>query len=326
MENLYDLIIIGGGPSGLSAGLYGARGMMNTLILEKEPTTGGQIFQTHEIENYPGTSLDETGPSLVAKMEAQAKNFGAELKYDAVVNVELHEKIKTVECKSGTIYKAKSVIISTGASPRKLGVPGEEEFTGKGVSYCGTCDAFFFRGLEVYAIGGGDTAIEEALFLTKFAKKVTVIHRRDKLRAAKSLQDRAFKNEKIEFMWDTVVEEISGEKEVNSMKLKNLKTGEVTEVNANPEDKTFGVFVFVGYIPNTDMFKGVIQMTQGGYLIADHSSLKALPPVEDCCNLDGVYIVGDCREKLLYQVITATADGAIAATQAEKYVDRAFEE
>ncbi|SKC82380.1 NAD(P)/FAD-dependent oxidoreductase, partial [Maledivibacter halophilus] len=223
MDNLYDIIIVGCGPAGLAAGLYSARAKMKTLILEKGKT-GGQIVTTNEVANYPGSIKEATGPTLIARMVEQAEEFGAERKNDAVVSVDLNEKIKVVKCENGE-YKGKAVIIATGATPRKLGVPGEEKLTGKGVSYCATCDADFFTDLEVFVIGGGDSAIEEAIYLTKFARKVTVVHRRDELRAAKSIQEKAFKNEKMEFIWDSVVEEIKGDGIVEAMVLKNKKTG-----------------------------------------------------------------------------------------------------
>ena len=314
MENLYDVVIIGAGPAGLAAGLYSARAKMKTLILEKDKA-GGQIVTTNEVANYPGSIDDATGPSLVARMVEQAESFGAERKKDEIVKVELQDKIKVVTGEKD-VYKAKVVIIATGARPRYLGVPGERELTGKGVSYCATCDADFFTDLEVYVIGGGDTAVEEAMYLTKFARKVTVVHRRDELRAAKSIREKAFNNEKMAFIWDSVVEEIKGDGIVEKLVLKNKKTGEITEIDAPEEDGTFGIFPFVGYIPKSELFKDFIETDKGGYLITDPDMKTAVP---------GVFAAGDIRHKSLRQVVTAVADGTIAAVQAEKYIENTFE-
>ncbi len=315
MQNIYDVIIIGCGPAGLSAGLYSARAKMKTLILEKGKT-GGQIVTTNEVANYPGSIKDATGPSLTARMVEQAEEFGAERKIDSVISVDLNEKIKVVKCERGE-YKAKTVIIATGATPKKLGVPGEVELTGKGVSYCATCDADFFTDLEVFVIGGGDSAVEEAIYLTKFARKVTVVHRRDSLRAAKSIQDKAFKNDKIEWVWNSEVHEIKGDGIIEAMVLKNRETGELTEYKAHEDDGTFGIFPFIGYLPLSDIFKDIIDMDNGGYIITD-SDMKT--------NLNGVFAAGDIRQKSLRQVVTAVSDGAIAAVQAEKYIESTFDE
>ena len=314
METLYDVIIIGSGPAGLAAGLYSARAKMSTLILEKEKA-GGQIVTTDEVANYPGSIQDATGPSLIARMVEQAESFGAERKKDEIVDVALEGRIKVLTGEK-EVYKAKTVIIATGASPRYLGVPGERELTGKGVSYCATCDADFFTDLEVYVIGGGDTAVEEAMYLTKFARKVTIVHRRDELRAAKSIREKAFKNEKLAFIWDSVVEEIKGDGIVETLVLKNKKTGEITEIQAPEEDGTFGIFPFVGYIPKSDLFKDLLEMDKGGYLVTDDDMKTKIP---------GVFAAGDIRHKSLRQVVTAVADGAIAAVQAEKYIENQFE-
>lgn len=315
MSKIYDVIIIGAGPAGLAAGLYAARAKMSTLILEKDKA-GGQIVTTNEVANYPGSIQDATGPSLVARMVEQAEEFGAERKKDGVVAVDFTDKIKVVKCEKEE-YKAKSVIIASGATPRKLGAPGEVELTGKGVSYCATCDADFFTDLEVFVIGGGDTAVEEGMYLTKFARKVTLVHRREELRAAKSIQEKAFKHPKMNFIWNSGVEEIKGEGIVESIVLKNRETGELTEYKADEEDGTFGIFPFIGYIPLSDVYKDVIEMDKIGYIITD-ADMKT--------NVDGVFAAGDIRQKSLRQVVTAVADGAIAAVQAEKYIERTFEE
>ncbi|MCK5779846.1 MAG: thioredoxin-disulfide reductase [Psychrilyobacter sp.] len=313
MSKIYDLIIIGGGPAGLSAGLYAGRSKLSTLILEKSKT-GGQIVITHEVANYPGSVRDATGPSLVARMVEQVKEFGAEIKSDNVIDVDFSGDIKIIKGDKEE-YKAKSVIIATGATPRNMGVPGEKALTGKGVSYCATCDADFFEDFEVFVIGGGDTAVEEAMYLTKFARKVTIVHRRDELRAAKSIREKAFANPKMNFMWDSVVEELKGDGILETAVFKNVKTGELTEYHADEEDGTFGLFVFVGFIPHSDIFKGHVEMDDWGYIKTDD---------EMRTNIEGVFAAGDIRPKALRQVVTATADGAIAATLAEKYMEEKF--
>ncbi|MBN3405561.1 thioredoxin-disulfide reductase [Clostridium botulinum] len=313
MDNVYDLIIIGSGPAGLSAGLYAARARLKTLILERNKA-GGQIVITDEVANYPGSIRDATGASLVARMEEQVDEFGAERKKDNVKEVDFTGKIKIIKGEKEE-YKGKSVIIATGAAPRHIGCKGENELIGKGVSYCATCDADFFTDLEVFVIGGGDSALEEALYLTKFARKVTVVHRRDALRGAKSIQEKVFKNPKIEIMWDSVVEEIKGDGIVESAVFKNKKTGEITEYFADEDDGTFGIFVFVGYLPINNLFKDIVTMNEAGYI-------KTNDRMET--NIEGIFAAGDIREKSLRQVVTAAADGAIAAVEAYKYVEDTF--
>lgn len=242
-------------------------------------------------------------------MAAQAKKFGAERVSDTIRAAELTGEIKKLTGSKGE-YLAKTVIIASGAHARPIGCKNEAEFIGRGISFCATCDANFFRGLEVYVVGGGDAAVEEALFLTKFARKVTIIHRRDQLRAAKSIQEKAFRNEKIAFLWDSVVEEVGGEELLERMVIRNVKTGELTTVQADPDDGLFGLFVFIGMSPNSELFEGVLDMDRG-YLKTDEDMHTNLP---------GVFAAGDIRVKSLRQVITAAADGAIAAMQAEKYL------
>lgn len=310
MSNIYDVIIVGGGPAGLSAALYAGRSRLKTLIIEKQGY-GGQIAITNELENYPGGIDEDSGPALIKRMVKQAEYFKAETVFDEVVEVELEGEIKTIKCKNGQ-YQAKTVIVASGAKPRPMGCPGEDEFIGRGISFCATCDGAFFEDFEIYVVGGGDSAIEEAIFLTRFGRKVTVIHRRDELRAAKSIQEKAFANPKIEFLWDSVIEEVRGDDGIlDTILIKNVKTGDVKEVVADEEDGTFGLFVFVGLIPNTKAFEGKLTM-EHGYIVGDES-MKT--------NIDGVFVAGDCRVKTLRQVVTATADGAIAATTAEKFLE-----
>lgn len=311
---VYDLIIIGGGPAGLSAGLYAARSRLSTLIIEKE-ADGGQIATTDVVENYPGSAEGSTGPSLSARMAEQAEEFGVKRASDEIIEVDLESNIKVLKGNKDE-YKAKSVIVATGAVPRKIGAPGEKELTGRGVSYCATCDAAFFEGLEVFVMGGGDTAVEEAIYLTRFAKKVTIIHRRDELRATKAIQERAFANDKIEFMWDTVITEIKGDEMLESFVVENVKTGEKKELFPDEDDGLFGIFVFIGFLPSTGLFEGSLEM-EDGYIVTDADMRTNLP---------GVFAAGDNRVKSLRQVVTATADGAIAATQAEKYLENEFKE
>ena len=310
MSKVYDVIILGAGPAGLTAGLYAGRSRLSTLIIEKG-RDGGQIALTSEIENYPGQMLEnEDGPSLIARMTAQAEKFGAERVNDTIEKVELQGEIKKLVGWNGE-YLGKTLIIATGAFPRPIGCKNEEEFMGRGISFCATCDAVFFEGLDVYVVGGGDAAVEEAMYLTKFARKVTVIHRRNELRAAKSIQEKAFRNPKISFLWDTVVEEANGDDVLNRMTVRNVKTGEKTVIEAEPADGMFGMFGFIGMNPSSKLFEGVLDM-ENGYIRTDGNMRT---------NVEGVFAAGDIRVKSLRQVITAAADGAIAAVQAEKYLE-----
>ena len=310
MSKIYDVIILGAGPAGLSAGLYAGRSRLSTLIIEKGQD-GGQIAITDEIENYPGQEVEgETGPSLIARMTKQAEKFGAKRVLDVVNAVELVGDVKKVSTAKET-YLAKTVILASGAFPRPIGCKGEAEYMGKGVSYCATCDANFFEDFEVFVVGGGDSAVEEALYLSKFARKVTIIHRRDELRAAKSIQEKAFANPKIEFLWDSVVEELHGDEILSSMTVKNVKTGETHVIEADEEDGMFGVFGFIGTIPNSKLFEGQLDM-ESGYIKTNEDMHT---------NISGVFAAGDVRVKSLRQVVTAAADGAIAAMQAEKHIN-----
>ena len=309
MGKVYDVIILGGGPAGLTAGLYAGRSRLSTLIIEKGQD-GGQIAITDEIENYPGQMVEgESGPSLIARMTEQAKKFGAERCSDVIKSVELNGEVKKLVGAKGE-YEAKCVIIATGAFPKPIGCENEGKFTGKGISFCATCDASFFEDFEVYVVGGGDSAVEEAMYLTKFARKVTIIHRRNELRAAKSIQEKAFANPKIAFMWDSVVVKVDGDELLSSMTVKNVKTGELTTVEADEDDGLFGLFGFIGYNPNSQLFEGMLDM-ENGYIKTDDNMHTNIP---------GVFAAGDIRVKSLRQVVTAAADGAIAAMQAEHYI------
>jgi len=310
-NELYDVIIIGGGPAGLSAGIYAGRGLLKTLIIEKSKH-GGQAAMTNEIDNYPGADLEETGPSLIDKMFKQAERFGVEFEADDIKDVSFDGDVKTLTGSKGT-YSAKTVIIATGAFPRTLGCPGEKELTGKGVSYCATCDAAFFEELEVYVVGGGDSAVQEAMFIARFARKITIIQNLPELTAAKSLQQKVLNDPKFSFVYNSVVEELKGEEGLlDTIIIKNEKTGELTEFKADEEDGTFGLFVFIGLIPQTDIFESKIKMDRG-YIPTDENMRTNVP---------GVYAVGDCRIKPLRQVVTAAADGAIAAMDIEHFLSK----
>ena len=310
MSKIYDVIVLGAGPAGLAAGLYAGRSRLSTLIIEKGQD-GGQIAITDEIENYPGQVEGDSGPSLIARMTEQAKHFGAERVSDTIKSVQLEGDVKTLVGAKGE-YQAKAVIIATGAFPKPIGCKNEGELVGKGISFCATCDAAFFEDFEVFVVGGGDSAVEEAMYLTKFARKVTIIHRRNELRAAKSIQEKAFKNEKIHFLWDTVVDEARANEDglLSAIVVKNTKTGELTTIEADEEDGIFGLFGFIGYNPNSALFEGIIDM-ENGYIKTDDNMHT---------NIEGVYAAGDIRVKSLRQVVTAAADGAIAAMQAEHYI------
>lgn len=309
MSKIYDVIILGAGPAGLTAGLYAGRSRLSTLIIEKGQD-GGQIAITDEIENYPGAQLEgESGPSLIARMTEQAKKFGAERASDVIKSVELDGEVKKLVGNKDT-YLAKTVILATGAFPKPIGCKNEGKFIGKGISFCATCDAAFFEDFEVYVVGGGDSAVEEAMYLSKFARKVTIIHRRDELRAAKSIQEKAFANPKVNFLWDSVVDEVCGDELMDSMIVRNVKTGELTKIEADPDDGIFGLFGFIGYQPNSKLLEGIVELDHG-YIPTD---------ADMHTNLPGVFAAGDIRVKSLRQVVTAAADGAIAAMQAEKYI------
>lgn len=309
---MYDIVIIGAGPAGLSAGLYAARAGMKTLIVEKE-AIGGQIALTLNVDNYPGVDKSPSGPDITDVMLKQAMEFGAQKLSTEILEVDLSSDIKKLKTDKETI-ETRAVIVATGANPRKLGIPGEDEFTGRGVAYCATCDGPFYGGLEVYVIGGGDAALEEAIFLTKFARKVTIIYRGPKMRAAKSIQDKVFAHDKIEVILNSEIKEIEGAMGVTKMKMVNNQTGETTYIEPTNGDSDFGVFIFVGYVPNTALVADQLEMDQG-YIVADE---------EMRTSVEGVYAAGDVRRKTVRQVVTATSDGAIAAINASKYVEEKF--
>lgn len=304
---MLDVIIIGAGPAGLTAGLYAGRAKLKTLILEKD-IAGGQIATTEHVENYPGSMKDAGGLALSDRMEEQAKEF-CDIKYEEVTKVDLLSDVKKVYTKD-KVYEAKVVIISTGASHRKLNVKGEKEFASLGVSYCSTCDGPFYQGLDIYVVGGGEAALEEALFLTKFGKSVTIIHRREGLRASQTVIDRCKENEKISFLLNYTVEEIKGDSEVKELVLKNTKTNELKLIK-NYDYSPIGVFVYIGNIPQTDLFKEQIKL-ENGYIPTDED-MKT--------NVKGVFAVGDTRVKKIRQMVTAASDGCIASEIANKYIE-----
>lgn len=299
----YDVIIIGGGPAGLTAGLYNARGGMKALLIEMG-MPGGQAANTDIIENYPGFPDGVSGAELMQKFIDQATSFGLEIAMAVVEDLDLKTDPKKVITTEGT-FRGKTVIIASGAIPRALNIPGEGKFHGAGVSYCAVCDAAFFRNKKVVVVGGGDSALEEANYLTKFASEVVIIHRREGFRASSRYQKKVKENPKISLLLNTVVEEIAGQNKVEKVVLRNVLTGEITE------EKTDGVFVFIGTIPKTDFLQGHITLDAKGYIVTD---------AELSCSLPGVFAAGDVRQKTLRQVSTAVGDGAIAAMGAERYI------
>jgi len=327
MEKIYDMVIIGSGPAGLSAAIYAQRARLDTLVVEKDMASGGQVLTTYEVDNYPGLP-GINGFDLGTKLREHAGRLGAVFVTDEVRKVEVYgEKadkgmkeeeervllhaaelaprgdMKLVACENGT-YRTKTVLIATGARHRELGVPGEARLSGMGVSYCATCDGAFFRNKTVAVVGGGDVALEDAIFLSRICEKVYLIHRRDGLRGAKSLQESVFKQENIEVLWDTVVEEIQGDGKVGSLKIKNKKTGKESGLPVS------GVFIAVGIVPNSQMFHGMVEM-EGGYIKAGEDGKTSVP---------GIFAAGDVRTKQLRQIVTAAADGANAVISAERYL------
>jgi thioredoxin reductase (NADPH) len=306
-DEYYDIAIIGGGPAGLSAGIYSLRQGHNTVLIEKA-IAGGAILSTFEIENYPGFTKAVTGQELASRMEEQAKNLGLKSIWGEVIKIENSATFKKISVDDKIII-AKAVIIATGTESKKMGIPGEEEFRGRGVSYCAICDGPFYKDKDVAVVGGGNAAVEEALFLTKFCKKVFIVHRRNKLRADQYLANKAKANPKIYFHWDSVVENIGGKSCVENISIKNIKNNQSSII------KTNGVFIYIGKNPNTAFCRNLIKLNQYGAIITDHDMKTSI---------EGIFAAGDVREKSLYQVVTAAADGAIAAVSAAKFIDSNF--
>lgn len=302
-----DVIIIGSGPAGFTAGLYTARANLNPLLITGNEY-GGQVSLTYDVENYPGFPSSVGGPELVEKMKEQAEKFGTRIEFDYVTEIVTDQHPFVVRTTNGKEYATKAIILATGARPRYLDIPGEKQYTGKGVSYCGTCDGFFFRGKDVIVVGGGDSAVEEGLFLTKFATRVRIVHRRDELRASKILQERAFGHEKMEFVWNTLVTEVVGDSDgkVTGVKTKNTVTGEEGELT------TDGVFIFVGHIPNNQILQGKFHLDDDGHLVTDRYTRTNIP---------GIFAGGEIMDKVFKQVATSVGQGCSAAMQTTRWLE-----
>ncbi|MEV7136832.1 MULTISPECIES: thioredoxin-disulfide reductase [Streptomyces] len=306
MTDVRNVIIIGSGPAGYTAALYTARASLKPLVFEGAVTAGGALMNTTEVENFPGFQDGIMGPELMDNMRAQAERFGAELIPDDIVSVDLSGEIKTVTDTAGTVHRARAVIVTTGSQHRKLGLPKEDALSGRGVSWCATCDGFFFKDQDIAVIGGGDTAMEEATFLSRFAKSVTIVHRRETLRASKAMQERAFADPKIKFVWDSEVAEIQGDQKLAGLKLRNLKTGETSELPVT------GLFIAIGHDPRTELFKGQLDLDEEGYLEVEAPSTRT--------NLTGVFAAGDVVDHTYRQAITAAGTGCSAALDAERFL------
>ena len=305
MTEVRDVIIIGSGPAGYTAALYAARGRLNPLLFEGSVTSGGALMNTTEVENFPGFADGVLGPELMDNIRKQAERFGAELVPDDVTEVDLTATPKVVKV-GEDIYLARTVIIATGSSYRELDAPGEKRLSGHGVSWCATCDGFFFRESDIAVIGGGDSALEEAIFLTRFAKTVTLVHRRDSLRASKIMQDRALANPKIKFAWDSVVEEVLGADRVTGLRLRNVKTGEDSVLPVT------GMFVAIGHDPRSELFTGQLPVDDEGYLLVEHPTTRT--------TIDGVFAAGDVVDRIYRQAVTAAGTGCAAALDAERWL------
>ncbi|WP_030919667.1 thioredoxin-disulfide reductase [Streptosporangium amethystogenes] len=305
MMDVRNVIIIGSGPAGYTSAVYSARADLNPLVFEGSVTAGGALMNTTEVENFPGFPDGIMGPDLMDGLRKQAERFGAELVADDIVEVDLTASPKVVKTATDTFY-ARSVILATGSGYRELGVPNEKRLSGHGVSWCATCDGFFFRGQDIVVVGGGDTAMEEATFLTRFASSVTVVHRRDELRASKIMQDRAFANEKIRFVWDSEVVDVLGENKVSGVRLRNLKTGEESELAVT------GLFIAIGHDPRTELVKGQVELDDEGYIRVDAPSTRT--------NLDGVFAAGDVVDHTYRQAITAAGTGCAASLDSERWL------
>ncbi|WP_425831707.1 thioredoxin-disulfide reductase [Streptomyces fractus] len=306
MSDVRNVIIIGSGPAGYTAALYTARASLKPLVFEGAVTAGGALMNTTEVENFPGFQDGIMGPELMDNMRGQAERFGAELVPDDVVAVDLTGEIKTVTDTAGTVHRAKAVIVTTGSQHRKLGLPNEDALSGRGVSWCATCDGFFFKDQDIAVIGGGDTAMEEATFLSRFAKSVTIVHRRDTLRASKAMQERAFADPKIKFVWDSEVAEVKGDPKLEGLTLRNLKTGETSALPVT------GLFIAIGHDPRTELFKGQLELDDEGYLKVEAPSTRT--------NLTGVFGAGDVVDHTYRQAITAAGTGCSAALDAERFL------
>ncbi|AXG78879.1 thioredoxin-disulfide reductase [Streptomyces paludis] len=306
MSDVRNVIIIGSGPAGYTAALYTARASLKPLVFEGAVTAGGALMNTTDVENFPGFRDGIMGPDLMDNMRAQAERFGAELVPDDVISVDLTGDIKTVTDTAGTVHRAKAVIVTTGSQHRKLGLPNEDALSGRGVSWCATCDGFFFKDQDIAVIGGGDTAMEEATFLSRFAKSVTIVHRRDTLRASKAMQDRALADPKIKFAWDSEVAEIHGDQKLSGLTLRNTKTGETSALPVT------GLFIAVGHDPRTELFKGQLDLDHEGYLTVDAPSTRT--------NLSGVFGAGDVVDHTYRQAITAAGTGCSAALDTEHFL------
>ncbi|MFI9785506.1 thioredoxin-disulfide reductase [Kitasatospora sp. NPDC051984] len=306
-----DVIIVGSGPAGYTAALYTARASLRPLVFEGAVTAGGALMNTTEVENFPGFRDGIMGPELMDNMRAQAERFGAELVPDDVIAVDLTGDIKTVTDSEGTVHPARAVIVTTGSQHRKLGLPSEDKLSGRGVSWCATCDGFFFRDQDIAVVGGGDTALEEATFLSRFARSVTVVHRRNTLRASKAMQERAFADPKIRFAWDSAVEEIHGDPKLTGLTLRTVtkdggNTGDLRELPVT------GLFIAIGHDPRTDLFKGQLDLDAEGYLKVEAPSTRT--------NIPGVFAAGDVVDRVYRQAITAAGTGASAALDAERHL------
>jgi len=303
-DKIFDLIIIGGGPAGLAAGIYGGRSMLDLLIIESS-ILGGQVASIDFVENYPGFPEGISGMDLCKSMEDHAANMGANFVYGTASKVSAQGKMIAVNVDE-KVYKTKSLIVSSGAKPKKLNIPGEETFRGKGVSYCAVCDGSFYRDKKIIVAGGGNTAVQEAIYLTRFASSVSIVHRRDRLRADKILIERAKLDPKIFFVWNSVLTEILGDEKVRNVVIKDVKTAEITKIDAE------GVFVYIGASPETGFIKDLIKIDESGYIITDENMKTSV---------DGIYAAGDVRKKELDQIVTAMSDGAVAAMSAVKYLE-----
>jgi len=305
MDKMYDVAILGAGPAGLSAAIYASRGRLSTLLIERS-YPGGQVAMCDKIENYPGHSANSSGFELCNSMKEQAEKFGAEIKLTEIVKIDFEAPVKVLHTSDGEQIHARTVILGLGANPRRLGVPGEMEFIGRGVSYCAVCDAAFFKDKQIVVVGGGDTAVEDSNFLAKYASGITIVHRRDKFRAQRIIQERTLENPLIDVQWNSVVKSIGGKDSVDHVVLENVHTKEQTNIS------TDGVFVLIGLDPNTKLIRDHIALNDMGYILTDENMRTNIP---------GVFAAGDVRHKLLRQIVTACADGAIAATAAEKYIE-----